>query len=277
LSTGWLALALAVLVSSARIAGASPLNWEGTLSIEVLGFAPLAVTGGGVASVDGPGGGVLLETLRLAASRGGITGSAMIPITDPLVQASGIASLRATVSLASGSLAPISGGTGSLPLTRGVLPVQGIVKVCLLSLNCTNYLPLLLTQPSAAGPGAGVKGVGVGGLVTVGGTERLRFSIEGAPWTLHTATVSVATEGGGALPVFTSGFVHGAASLTGSTGLPGGSLQLVTPVRVTSNQGSELAAFGRLGVRFLPEPGVSLLLAAGCFGLGVLHRMGPHR
>ena len=73
------------------------------------------------------------------------------------------------------------------------------------------------------------------------------------------------------------GFAHGVASLTGTTGFPGGSLQFVTPIRVASNQGSEFVAFGRLGVRFLPEPGVSLLLAAGCFGLGVLHLMGPRR
>lgn len=277
LSTGLLALALAACVSSARVASASPLNWEGTLSIEVLGFSPLAVTGGGVATLNGPGGGVALETLRIAASRGGISGSAMFPISDPVVQANGIASLRATVSLASGSFAPISGGAASLPLTRGELPVRGIVKVCLLSVHCTNFYPLLLTQATGAGPGAGVKGVGIGGLVTVGGTERLRFSIEGAPWTLHTASVALGTAGGGELPVFTSGFAHGAASLTGTTGLPGGSLQLVTPIRVKSNQGNDLAAFGRLGVRFLPEPGVSLLLAAGCFGLGVLHLMGPRR
>jgi hypothetical protein len=272
-----LALALAACVSSARVASASPRNWEGTLSIEVLGFPPLSVTGGGVSTVDGPGDGALLQTLRIAASRGGITGSAMFPITDPIVQANGIASLRATASLASGSLAPISGGTGSTPLTRGVLPVRGLVKVCLLSKNCTNYLPLELTQSTGAGPGAGVKGVGVGGLVTVGGTERLRISIEGAPWTLHTATVSVASAGGEKISVFTSGFAHGAVSLTGSTGLSGGTLQLVTPIRVRSNQGNDFAAFGRLGVRFLPEPGVSLLLAAGCFGLGVLHLMGPRR
>jgi hypothetical protein len=277
LSTWLLVLALAVCASTARVASASPLNWEGTLSIEVLGFPPLAVTGGGVSTLNGPGDGVFLETLRIAASRGGVAGSAMFPITDPVVQASGIASLRASASLASGSLAPISGGSGATPLTRGVLPVRGLVKVCLLSKNCTNYLPLLFTQPAGAGPGAGVKGVGVGGLVTVGGTERLRFSIEGAPWTLHTATVSVAGAGGGQIPIFASGFVHGAASLTGSTGLPGGALQLVTPIRVRSNQGSDFAAFGRLGVRFIPEPGVSLLLAAGCFGLGVLHLVGPPR
>jgi hypothetical protein len=277
LSTWLLALALAACVGSTRSASASPLNWEGTLAVEVLGFPPLVVTGGGVATLSGPGDGALLETLRIAASRGGVAGSAMFPITDPLVQANGIASLRATASLGSGSFAPISGGTGAAPLTRGVLPVRGLVKVCLLSKRCTNFLPLELTQATGAGPGAGVKGVGVGGLVTVGGSERLRFSIEGAPWTLHTATVSVASGGGEQVPVFASGFVHGAASLTGSTGLPGGALQLVTPIRIQSNQGNALAAFGRLGVRFLPEPGVSLLLAAGCLGLGVLHLLGPHR
>lgn len=270
-------LALAVCMSSVRVASASLLNWEGTLSIDVLGFEPLAVTGGGVATVDGPGGGVMLETLRIAASRGAIAGSAMFPISDPVVQGGGIASVRATVSLASGSFAPISGGTSGVPLTRRELPVRGIVKVCLLFPSCTHFLPIALTQPTGNGPGALLKGVGVGGLVTVGMDQPLRLSIEGAPWTLHTATVDVPTASGGSVPIFTTGFVHGAASLTGSTGFPGGSLQLVTPIRITSNDGGELAAFGKLGVRFLPEPGLLLLLAAGCFGLGVLHRLGPRR
>lgn len=272
-----LTLAIVVAVTSACVASASPRNWEGTLAVEVLGFPPLAVVGGGVATLDGPGGGTALQTLRIAASRGGVAGSVMFPVTDPVVQANGIASLRASVSLASGSIAPISGSLTTAPLTRGELPVRGLVKICLLSTLCTNYMPLLLTQPTASGPGAGVKGVGVGGLVTVGDSEPLRFSIEGAPWTLRTATVSVATPGGSSVPVFTSGFVHGAASLTGSTGAPGGTLQLVTPIRIRSNQGAELAAFGRLGVRFLPEPGVALLLAAGCLGLGLLRIHGPRR
>jgi hypothetical protein len=271
-----LAIALAACVSAARVAGAGPLNWEGTFSIEVLGFPAVSVTGGGVSTVTGPGDGGFLQTLRLAASRGGITGSAMFPISDPAAQAGGIASLRASVSLASGSLAPISGGTGYTALTRNVLPVRGLAKLCLLSTSCSQYYPIALTQPTSEVPG-GVKGVGVGGLVTVGGTGRLRLSIEAAPWTLYTATVSLTSAAGGKVPVFTSGFVHGAASLTGSTGLPGGSLQLVTPIRVLSNQGDELAAFGKLRVRFLPEPGFLLLLAAGSFGLGVLHLMGPRR
>jgi hypothetical protein len=266
LSTWLLALALAACVSSVRAAGASPLNWEGTLAVEVLGFPPLAVTGGGVSSVEGPGGGAFLRTLRLAASRGGIEGTAMVPITDPLVQAQGLASVRATASLGTGSFAPISAGLGP-PLTRRILPVRGLVKLCMLSTACTQFVPLPLTQSTPAGD---VKGVGVGGLVTAGGAGALRISVEAAPWTLYTATAHVRTAGGGTVPVYTSGFVHGAGSLTGSTGLPGGSLQLVTPVQIVSNQGHDLAAFGRLSVRFVPEPGWLVLVASGCAGLGVL-------
>ena len=44
----------------------------------------------------------------------------------------------------------------------------------------------------------------------------------------------------------------------------------MTPIRITSNHGDQMAAFGHLTVRFLPEPGWLLLLAAGLVGLGFL-------
>ncbi len=258
-----LALALAACIRSAP-AGASPLFWEGTLSIEVLGLPPIELTGGGVATVDGPGG-AWLETLRLAASRGGIEGAAMVPITDPSLAPN--VALHVTASLGTGSFAPISGGIGSEPLTRRVLPLRGLAKLCLFSTSCGTAIPLPLTQQTPAG---GLAGVGVGGVLTVGGTGPLRFSIEAAPWTLHTATVVLKTAGGGDLPVYASGFVHGAGSLPGSTAAPGGVVQLVTPIRIISNQGSPMGAFGRLTVRFRPEPGWLVLLAAGLAGLGFL-------
>jgi hypothetical protein len=264
-STALLVLALAACVSSVRAAGASPLRWEGTLAIELVGLPSLAVTGGGVATVDGPNGGAWLETLRLAASRGGIEGAALAPVTDAALAP--LASVRGTASLGTGSIAPISGGVGTAPLTRRVLPLRGLAKLCLFSTACGTYLPLVLTGKT---PGGGTHGVGIGGVLTVGGTSPLRFSIEAAPWTLHTATVGVATPGGGKLPVSAHGFAHGAGSVTGSTGVPGGMLQLVTPIRITSSQGSQMAAFGRLRVRFLPEPGWLVLLAAGLTGLGLL-------
>ena len=262
-STTLLVLALAACIQSAPVE-ASPLFWEGTLSVEVLGLPPIALTGGGVATVDGPGG-AWLQTLRLAASRGGIEGAAMVPITDPSL-APNIA-VRATASLGTGSFAPISGGTGTAPLTRRVLPLRGLAKLCLFSTSCGTFLPLPLTQHTGEG---GLAGVGIGGVLTIGGTGPLRFSIEAAPWTLHTATVVLETAGGGDLPVYASGFVHGAGSVTGSTAAPGGVVQLVTPIRIVSNQGSDMGAFARLSVRFLPEPGWLVLLAAGLAGLGFL-------
>ena len=181
----------------------------------MLGLPPIALTGGGVATVDGPGG-AWLQTLRLAASRGGIGGAAMVPITDP-----GLApnvAVRATGSLGTGSFAPISGGTGTAPLTRRVLPLRGLAKLCLFSTSCGTYLPLPLTQQT---PEGGLAGVGVGGVLTVGGTAPLRFSIEAAPWTLHTATVVLATAGGGDLPVYASGRPRRGLG-HGSTAAPGG-------------------------------------------------------
>ena len=264
MSTRLFVLALAACLCSASVAGASPLFWEGTLSIEVLGLPPLSMTGGGVATVDGPGGG-WLQTLRLAATRGGIEGSALVPITDPALAPN--VAVRATASLGTGSFAPISGGTGTPSLTRQVLPLRGLAKLCLFSTSCGTFLPLPLTQQT---PEGGLAGVGVGGVLTVGGTGPLRFSIEAAPWTLHTATVVLKTAGGGDLPVYASGLVHGAGSLTGSTAAPGGVVQLVTPIRIISSQPSQMGAFGRLSVRFLPEPGWLVLLAAGLAGLGFL-------
>jgi hypothetical protein len=245
-------------------AQASPLFWEGTLSIEVLGLPPLSMTGGGVATVDGPGG-AWLQTLRIAATRGGIAGAVLVPITDPALAPN--VAVRATASLATGSFAPISGGTATTPLTRRALPLRGLARLCLFSTACGTHIPLPFTR---ATPSGGLEGVGIGGRVTVGGGGPLRFSIEGAPWTLHTATVALATPGGGELPLYASGFVHGAGSVTGSTAAPGGVVQLVTPIRITSNQPSQMGAFGRLSIRFLPEPGWLVLLAAGLAGLGLL-------
>ena len=149
MSTGLLALALAACVSSAPVASASPLNWEGTLSIEVLGLAPLAVTGGGVATVDGPGDGAWLQTLRLAASRGGIEGTAMLPITDA-GQAPIVVGARDREPRNRELRADLGRNRRRAPLTRGVLPLRGLAKLCLFSTSCGTFLPL---AAHAADPG----------------------------------------------------------------------------------------------------------------------------
>jgi hypothetical protein len=91
----------------------------------------------------------------------------MIAITDPLLQGKGIASIRINAELGTGTFAPISGGAASTTvLTSNVLPVRGLSKVCLLSTQCTNFRPLQLTQHAATRM---AKGVGIGGLLTIGG------------------------------------------------------------------------------------------------------------
>jgi hypothetical protein len=122
----------------------------------------------------------LAQLLRIAGSRLAGDATQMVAITDPTVQGNGIAPLRITASLGTGTLGPISGGAASTTvLTKNVLPVRGISKVCLLSTQCTNFLPLNLTQHVATSM---IKGVGIGGLLTIGGgTNPIRVSIEAAP------------------------------------------------------------------------------------------------
>jgi hypothetical protein len=113
----------------------------------------------------------------------------------------------------------------------------------------------------------------VGGLITIGPGE-IRISVEAAPWTLRDATITVETSSGVTYQFVTSGSVHGPYSFTGSTALTGGQLSLVTPVLITSNQLEVApAAFARLTLRFVPEPGLLPLLASGAIGLWILSRV----
>jgi hypothetical protein len=67
--------------------------------------------------------------------------------------------------------------------------------------------------------------------------------------------------------------VHGPWSFTGSTALPGGELQLVTPLVVNARQGMDpLTGFGRLAIRFVPEADSLLLLGSGAAGLALAAR-----
>ena len=80
MATAFLAL------GTAGVANTAVLNWEGTARVS-LGDDPEGVlTGGGVATINGPAGDVPahLSTLRLAASRGQIEGTFTRLVTDPV-------------------------------------------------------------------------------------------------------------------------------------------------------------------------------------------------
>jgi hypothetical protein len=263
--------ALAVATLAAGPVTAATLDWHGTFSLEFGTAPPIVSQGLGVATINGSSSLGHLHTLRLA---GGITGATTIPLTDPATTP--VVSLRATAQLGTGTLSGISGGT---PLAGNVLPVGGVVRVCLGLPGCGVSLPIPLTSN-------GTRGIGIGGVVTVNTFSTgggLRVWVTAAPWTLGVAAVTgIPTINGGFSTVTAQGFAHGPASGTSSTATSTGSgvIQVVTPVSVTTTlppPSDMLALLGILKLHFLPEPGLILLLGSGVAGLVVIgrHRMRP--
>jgi len=240
----------AALIGLCLAGGASArvLGYEGTLTLDFIQHLPtVAFTGAAVATVNGSAGRIPLSSLRLA---GGITGSTLVPLTDPDLAPLLFAWPRGT--LGTGVLAPISGG-GS-PLTRNELPLGGDLRLCILFVPwCPSYLPVPLTV-------GGTRGAGIGGLITVNtfGTAGFKISIAGTPWTIGAITVSNSVR---------SGFAHGPVSGTTTTAKEGGVVQLVTPVRVTTTLGSGMDFIGTLRIVLVPEPGTGLLFGAGVIAL----------
>jgi hypothetical protein len=303
-----LGTALAVVFAMAGTAVARPLNWAGTLTTRLGDLPDLSAAGGGVSTLNGSTGPIPshLNSIRMAGSRGGVTGTDTNIITDPETAGNGIAAVIIQFEQGTGTLAPICGAIASTSaLTDRTMPIGGVAKICLLSTVCTDFLPLLLTQPTTNGarfqintatpnqltvgglqgkklgiPGTGVKGVGIGGLITVGGESAIRISVEAAPWTVKTATAIDQTDdntGAGAFHNVTRmGFAHGPSSGTTSTAQPSGVLQIVTPSQVRTNitLGSNVkaAAITELLIHFIPEPGLLLLIGSGIVGLVVLGR-----
>ena len=303
--------ALAVGFAVASPALARPLNWAGTLTGVIADLPDLVAVGGGVATVNGSTGAIPahLGDIRLAASRGQASKEVVgtVLITDPETAGNGIAAVIIDFKPGTGTIGPISGVFASTTpaLTKRVMPVGGVAKICLLSTVCTDFLPLLLTQPTTNGaryqvntatanqltpnalqgkrlgvPGTGVKGVGIGGLVTVGGDSPIRISVEAAPWTVKTATAIDQTSNQTGTMAFQNvtamGFAHGPNSGTTSTAAPSGVLQIVAPAQIRTNlslgSNVKLGVLTTLLIHFIPEPGMLLLIGSGVVGLAVLGR-----
>ena len=159
-----------------------------------------------------------------------------------------------------------------------MVPVRGLVKLCLFSTVCNSFAAINLTTTSANN----TIGIGIGGLLTVtilGGFARL--SIEGQPWQLKTGTViDHITTPQNQLQTFIDitfkGFAHGPNSLTTSTADVGGVVQLVSPTQVRTDlpngSNQKVGAGQTLFIRFIPEPGMLLLIGSGVAGLALLGR-----
>jgi hypothetical protein len=281
-------IAVIATLGLASLAGAAPLNWNGTVTI-ITGQYGTGNIGpfGGVATVNGSSGviGAHLNTLRLATSRQGGEGNLTQIVTDPESIGNGVAAIIWDgIEIGGGTLAPISGGAASnAGLTQNVVPLPGLLKICLLTSECDTFLAMPQTQPTTVNgePGGGVKGVGVGGLLTIGGgTNPVRMSLQNAPWTIKTATVisHMTTTGGNQVftPKVFKGFAHGPTSGTTSTAQPSGVIQLVAPTQVETNlpfgAAAKQASGNILLIHFVPEPGLLLLLGSGVAGLALLGR-----
>ncbi len=253
-----ISMLLAAMVLGAGHAGgahARVLGYKGTLTLEFVQSVSDTVTfsGGGVATVNSSAGRIPLSSLRLA---GGITGSTIVPLTDP--DLAPFPNMSPRVTLGTGALAPISGG-GS-PLTQNELPLGGDLRLCVFFITpCVAWLPVPLTV-------GGTRGAGLGGLITVntfGTTAGIKLSITGTPWTIGAITISNSVR---------SGFAHGPASGTTTTAMEGGVVQLVTPVRVTTTLGSGMDFIATLRIVLVPEPGTALLLGSGVLALALAGR-----
>ena len=286
-----LAGVLLALAMSSDALGAR-LNWAGTGTVHLFedDNANAHFYGGGVATVNGTSGVIPahLDEIRFAPDRGMIAGEHTHFVTDPEVTGSGLAAVQyldveALTGTVGGSFA-----TGPRP---GPIPIGGIVNVCLLSPACSIYIPLAMTVPTTVNgvPGDGRKGIGIGGLLTMGGYGGIRVSVQAAPWTVGTASGQNVVETlGGSMVVSTwtmAGWVHGPVSSTvSSTAAPGGMMEVVTPVQIATNaafgfghpQGRFAGSVGSvlsMTILFIPEPGLLLLLGSGVAGLGVLGRL----
>jgi hypothetical protein len=263
-------------------AQADVLGWEGTLqlhlSYQAFPSPPFVFThdsgtfGGGGVSVNGSSGLGHLTTLRVPPQDfAGLGGQATVPMTDPYFFVTEPQSLRATAVFGGGTFAPISGAAASTsPLTQNTGPVPGIVKICILLPNCVSHIPIPLTA-------GGTRGMGLGGLITVGGFDAspLEVSVSGAPWTIKTVAVSgLPTTNGGFTTATAVGFAHGPESGTSSAADIGGVIQLVTPVRVETSVGGwkVLPLFGTLRIHITPEPGTLLLFGSGIAALAIAAR-----
>ncbi len=241
-----------LLLGLAPPAGAAILSFTGTLGFGVATLPQAQISGSGVATVNGSGGGVHLSSLTIPA--GVFVGSASVVVYNAAPVSGHL--LTGSVSNGGGSFAGLSNSANN---TVGVMALSGVGIVCLFD-ACSGFPGANLIVPLSV--------VGQGGTATA--TGLINITAIGAPWLKNTASVSI-----GATVITIMGFAHGPASATQSTtAQPSGVLSLVTPIFLsTSVDGFPIVAtFSRMTLHFVPEPSTLLLVSLGVFGFVIVGR-----
>jgi len=237
------------------------LLFESTLTLNGLDPATVAATGTGVATVNGSGGGLHLSTAGIGPDvlMANTTSTPTSPPTSfPFEK------IAASFSNAAGAFA-VTTPTG---LLKGPMALPGNVELCV-DIGCEVAYAVPFTE-------GGSNGVGVGGsTVTTMVGSGTTISLRGAGW--QSGSVTITTVSGTHMSV---GFVHGPASLTSSTAITNGVLQLVTPIAITASTTEgpvEIPLFGSLQLRFVPEPASGAALLAGAAAIALLGRWNRRR
>jgi len=244
-----IAAALLVGASWASTARSASLPFTATLRIHFNGGVSTApITGSGIATVNGSGGGVHVSSLALDA--GFVSTAGLVtPITDPA--AAPIRGFQLTAANEVGAFAETAMGT-----LAGVMPLVGVAKICLFE-PCAAAIANLSVPLSV---------VGSGGVAYVDGAVQL--TVTGAPWTTGTVTP---------VPTFSSftamGYRNGPAAAASSTGQASAAIQLVTPIIFRTNVGLfATPAAAVLTLHFVPEPVTLTLLGGGLAALAIAGR-----
>jgi hypothetical protein len=261
-----IALAILGLAFAAGPARGAVLPFTATLSFRIGTLPGIALSGAGLATVNGSLGGGHLDSMILGS--GVFRGSASSPVPNAApISGSFLAGdtyqihfsapksalvdfPTGSLSNAAGSFGPdLSGGSGG-----GVMPLRGVGIVCLFDVCSGGPAGNIVVPLTPVGQGGTTHHMGA-----------IHSTVIGAPWTAGTAAINTFTM---------MGFAHGPLSNASTTALAGGRISLVTPVFISISLDSfpVVPYFSRLTIDFVPEPSTLLLLGAGVAALGVLGR-----